>query len=316
MTFEDIFIFRVPQATAFFDKTGYVYINNCFIEETQLKNIHFFDDKQYLEQNITQPCHKVSGTVAIISHLYPKCYSLWFFDVLSQLALLEIHNIAYDYLIIPCDQPFMKDFLILWGLDPAKVISLRTGIHIQADTIIFPTSTSRTKQCISCSNYYIDFLLKYIRKKLLKNLNIEQTIQNMPEKIFISRNDAHGKRAIPNENEIFALFEPFGFKRYCLTNLSVSEKILLFHHAKCVVSFVGSGSCNIMFCQPSTQYIEITHKMIEATFFFLADMFDVNYHTINASTIADLATSNPWIASETFPISYVQKFLNDNQHWL
>jgi hypothetical protein len=305
----DVFIIQIPQATAYFDKKGYVFINDCFIKETQLKDLNFFNNQNFINQEneIIQNIN-VSGKVAIISHLYPYCYGLYVFDMLSQLALLELYNIEYDYLCIPYYEKFMQEFLELWQIDHNKIIPLTRGVQINASTIIMPTSISQEKTYAKCANYYVDFLLKYVREKIIQS--IQSTNQtSSPEKIFISRKDAGGKRAIPNEDEVFALFEPLGFVRYELTPLSVAEKVALFYHAKAIVSFVGSGSTNIMFCKPGTHYIEISQKMIDATFYFITDMLQIKYSSINNSILYNLYYGGPWSTPAPLSLDCVKKFI-------
>lgn len=308
----DMFILQVPQGAALFDKTGYVYVNDSFVKETQMGGLNFFNGSDYIDQEAQTDILKISGRVAIVSRLYPYCYGLWFFEILSQLALLEVYGVEYDYLCIPYYEKFMQESLDLWGIDRSKIIPLVTGASIQADVIIMPTSVSGCKVPPSgLVNHYVDFLMKHIHDKILagvKALNLEA---EYPEKIFISRKDAGGKRAIPNEDEVFALFEPLGFKRYELARLSVAQKISLFNNAKTIVSFLGSGSTNIMFCKPGTHYIEITQKMVEATFFYVGEIFGLKYSAIDDSPGLEVH-HGPWTAPVPLSMDKVKEFLAEH----
>jgi hypothetical protein len=308
----DIFIFQVLQATAYFDQSNYVFINNCFLQETQIRDLNFFQNQKYIDQEINPINVKVHGTVAIIFHLYPSCYAHWMLDIFSQLAMLELNKIAYDYLCIPYYEKFMQESLDLWHIDRKKIIPLQQGMHIQADAIIMMTSVSRADVIASCSNYYVDFLLRYTRNKLLNGVKSLNLKQQFAEKIFISRKDAGGKRAIPNEDEVFELFKPLGFVRYELRGLSVAEKIALFAQAKTIVSFVGSGSTNIIFCQPGTHYIEITQKMVEASYFFIADSFNLQYSSIDDSTCYDLYYGLPSSPAAALSLDRVKEFISQH----
>ena len=309
----DMFIFQVPQGLAHFDKTGYVYINDSFIKETQIKDLNFFSGQEYIDQGISSKITKIRGRVAIVSHLYPYCYGHWIFDVLGQLAMLEIHNIEYDYLCVPYFTKFMQESLDIWGVDRSKIIPIVLGESIQADSIIMTTALSQDKPGFQTfSNYFVDFLLLYIQSKMISGVySLPKISFNDSEKIFISRKDAGGKRAIPNENEIFELFKPYGFVRYELGNLSVAQQILLFNNAKTVVSFVGSGATNILFCKPGTHYVEITQKMVDSTFFFISDTCKLKYSFINDSTYLDIG-NGVWAAPKLFPPWKIQEFINQN----
>jgi hypothetical protein len=315
--FQDIYILSVPNGVAHFCNyplwgiDGLIFINNHFIKECQIKDISPF----YLQKTKTievQECpnnYQIQGSLAICSHIYStQSYGHFMNDVLGQLALLEIYNIQYDYLCIPHSNKFMLEALDLWGIDKQKIIPLQFNCRITADTIIMPTSISQTKKIIPNANYYPDFIIKYIREKLLKNA-LKQKHQITASKIFISKKD--GKRGVSNEDEIFHIFEKHGFKRYEFSKLSLSEKIHLLHNAQEIASFVGSGATNIIFCKSNTKYIEITQQMIDVTLFFFADIFDLQYCIINGSTISDLLYGHPCKNPDIFPIEIVNDFFKD-----
>ena len=205
----------------------------------------------------------------------------------------------------------MQEALNIWGINPNKIIPLSSNLCLQADTIIIPTSVTQIDTLVYGANYNVDFILQHVRQKLLGTIKSVRA-DTFGQKIFISRKDAGGKRMIPNEDEIFALFEPLGFKRYELTKLSLSEQIALFHNAKTLVSFLGSGSTNIMFCKPETHYIEIIQSLVDATFFYVADMFQLQYSFIDLSTLQDLKHGGPWSCAQPIPINIVQDFLDEH----
>ncbi|MFA5999178.1 MAG: glycosyltransferase family 61 protein [Candidatus Babeliales bacterium] len=306
-------VLEIPNGKAYLDGGGYVFVNNCFIKETEIKGLNYFSGQEFEIPHVSTNM-RVSGRVAVISHLYPYCYGHFIFDVLGQLALLELNNIEYDYLCVPYGNKFMQEALQLWGIDQSKIIPLCPKLCLQASTIIMATSVTQTDKLVYGANYNLDFILRHVSQKLLAGVGntVLNNAQHYGQKIFISRKDAGGKRAIPNEDEIFALFEPLGFKRYELTSLSLAQQIALFHNATTIVSFVGSGSTNVMFCKPGTHYVEIIQSLVDATFFYVADMFDLQYSYINNSTLQDLERGGPWAKPSEMPLNLIQDFLNEN----
>ncbi|MCX5923162.1 MAG: glycosyltransferase family 61 protein [Candidatus Dependentiae bacterium] len=313
--FSDMFILSVPNGVAYLYDSGDIFVNNCFIKETQIKNMNYFGGQEFEIQENSNIV-TVAGRVAIISHLFPECYGHWIFDVLGQLALLEINNISYDYLCVPYSSKFMQETLDLWGIDRSKIIPLTKNLHIKADFIILPTAVTQTSVMIGKNaNYNADFLLKHVSNKLLNAVNIQEVEQSSQfcKKIFISRKEAiRNRRFVPNEDEIFALFEPLGFKRYELTKLSLPEQIALFNQATSIVSFVGSGSTNIIFCKPGTQYIEIIQKMVDATFFFVSDTFKLKHSFMSNSMTSDLLYGHQHSQEEDFPLEIVKNYLQEH----
>lgn len=317
--FQDTYIVSVPNGTAdlyedrYWGVAGLVFINGFFIKECQIKNISpfWYGKTDVITINSPQTPIEIEGSVAICWHLFPHCYGHFILDVLCQLALLEIYGVEYDYLCIPYSHKFMQDLLDLWGIEEHKIIPYMNNIKISADTIILPTAVTQTPQVIWFTNYTIDFLIKYVREKLLTNIKNKNYTFTGAKKIFISRKDST-LRNIPNEDEIFKEFEIRGFKRYELSKLSALDQILLFHNADEIVSFVGSGSTNIIFSKPGTKYIEIIQNMVDATFFFLADIMKLNYYYINNSTFDDFLSGNQNAKGREIPIKIIQDFLKNN----
>jgi capsular polysaccharide biosynthesis protein len=318
--FQDMYILSVPNGTAHFCNyplwaiNGLIFINDYFIKECQIKNISPFYLNKIKTIEVQQSVHNytIPGSIAICSHIYPDCYGHFMLDVLCQLALLEIFNIEYDYLCIPYHTKFMQEALNLWGIDQEKIIPLQFNLSVKADTIILPTSTTQIHDITVNANYTADFLIEYVSKKLLDGVMKKNIHLQTSSKVFISRKDAHNKRFVPNEDDIFKLFENYGFERYELTKLSLAEQILLFHNAQEIVSFVGSGSLNIIFSQPKTKYIEITQTMLDATFFFLANIADIDYRFIDATNPEDIKHSNPCSRGRSINLEIISNFLKDN----
>jgi len=314
--FKPVFILQIPDGIALFSHDyysglNYVFFNNCFIKETQIKYFNWFNGDEFEIEDISNNVKKVQGRVAILSHHVPDCYGHWIFDILGQLAMLEIHHIEYDYLCVPYYTKFMKETLEIWGIDSSKIIPLTHQAGIQADSIIMVTPVTQIEALVAANvNYSMDFILKYIRNKLLSGVNSIHEPTTFSNKIFISRKNA--SRFVPNEDEIFALFEARGFQRYELTEMSIVQQIQLFYNAQTIVSFVGSGSTNIIFCRPGTHYIEIVQKTVDATFFYVADIFKLQYSYIDNSTFHDLVNGHQFTPATTFPISLVEDFLRQH----
>lgn len=316
--FKDIFILQIQNGTAlcvqdYYSGLDYLFINNCFIQEMQIKYFNWFTGSQFEIGNIPCDVKKKTGRVAIIAHHFSYIYGHWIFDILGQLALLEMHNVEYDYLCIPHHLKFMKETLKIWNIDSSKIIPLTYPTCIQADTIIISTPVTQIEGFTGPNaNYNTDFVLQYIRNKLLSRISTIHEPTDFSKKVFISRQNT--TRSVPNEDEIFALFEPLGFKRYELTSLSLAEQITLFYNAQSIVSFVGSGSTNIIFCRPGTHFIEIQQNTVDATFFYASDIFRLKYSCINNSTSNDLVHGRLDTPAAIFPLELVEKFLREHEY--
>jgi len=317
--YNDLSVIEIPSGVAYIDLAGRIFVNDRYIRETFYSPFDPFiegfmgriGDIEYLEEYDLGYVAKIPGRVAILSHPAPFMYGHWVFDILGQLALLEMHNIEYDYLWIPYNVSFMQETLRIWGINPDKIIPLNLTAAIQADTIIIPTTVAkninRVSPHVALSTFYIDITLKYVRDKMLNAIKTSDLVGVFSDKIFISRRGA--KRFVPNEDQIFELFKPLGFERYDLESLSVREQIALFHNARTIVSFVGSGSTNIMFCQPNTLFIEIVQCFVDPTFFLVSDIFKLKYDYINASTEHDVLHGFGLSAEREFPLNLIEEYI-------
>lgn len=309
----DISILEIPQALVKVHPEGYVFINDIFLEESQIKNIEPFKGKNILEHPGAENIIKIQGRVAVINHLYSWIYGLFIVDILTALALLEIQGVEYDYLWVPYGCSYQKEAFEIWGIDSSKIIPLHFGQSLQADTIIFPTSVTQNTQLVFNVNYYPDFLMKYVRNKMLAGVEKMNIQIDFPEKIFISRKDASNRRTIINEDEVFALFEPFGYKRFEFSKFSMAEKIAITNHAKSIINFMGSGSTNILFAQPGLRYYEIQQEFVEASFYYLAQIFGfIHFEILNASTMNDLVYGAPFMWGRELPLHLVQEFIKNH----
>lgn len=295
--FDELFILTIPQARVQ-GLCGNILINDNFPDEMVRANrydclcIPKLNDHNFL---------KVPGKVAVIAQhgagQYWANYYHALCEVFGRLAILEMSGIEYDWLYIPTDKKFVKEILELWGIDFAKIISpTNEYFGIQADELIVPSLVINTSVGHKhAGNFQHPLTLGYIREKLLKaaqNKNID--ISHFSKRVFITRKDSYNARRILNEDEVFALFEKKGFKRYSLCNLSVAEQILLFNNAEIVVSEQGSGLTNILFCKPQTTVIEIFQALIDNCFWWFSSVFRFNYITVKTLDIDVDYFTNWW----------------------
>jgi capsular polysaccharide biosynthesis protein len=193
--------------------------------------------------------------------------------VLGRLALLEIEGKDFDYVYVPTHAAYMKETLELWGIPPSKIIEARDDTMVIADELIVPSlvSSVAVAGCPRLVHYVPTYIVAYVRTKLLKAIEAKNYRYQGNKKIFISRQDA-SSRKILNEDEIFELLRDQGFERYFLTLMSIPEQILLFKNAETIVSAIGSGLTNIIFCDPTTRIIELYQARRDCTIWNLSQM--------------------------------------------
>lgn len=280
--FKETFILNIPkgQVTGL---DGWILVDDCLIQELIWQNVYLH--KEVLHAAKQNPPVAKEGRVAVITQTGHSYYYHWMVEVLGRLALLEMQNIEYDYLYVPMTAPYMKETLELWGINPSKIILASDDTIVIADELIVPSLVSHVvvHGLPRLVHYIPDYLVQYIRTKLLHALEQRKFTYQFNKKVFISRQDASARKII-NEDEVFALFEAQGFTRYHLTKLSILEQILLFKNAETIVGSLGSGLTNILFCNPQVQLIELYQARRDSTIWNLSQMVGLaNHHCIKTT---------------------------------
>jgi hypothetical protein len=284
--FEKTFILQIPQGQVF-GLDGWVLANGMAIHELIWLNV--FPPKQLLEKvNENKPVY-IKGRVAVIAQTGYTYYYHWIAEVLGRLALLELNGIEYDFLYVPTNRPYMKETLTLFGVDPAKIIEATDNFIFSADELIVPSLVAKVKTdgCPRLVHYLPKNITIYIKEKLLLGLETQKTQPcEFSKKIFISRKDAQTRKML-NEDDVFAIFEEKGFKRYVLSNMSIKDQILLFKNAEIIVGALGSGLTNVIFCNDKVRIFEIFLARRDCTIYNLCQNLGLNYQPIKTVDFID-----------------------------
>ncbi len=281
--FKECFILEIPQGSVQ-GKEGLVFIDNQMPQE-----MVWADRYEYL-QNVSQvdcsKTNKISGRVAVISQVAHDNYCHFFNEILARLAMLEMHEIEYDWLYVTCDKKFVKEGLKIWGIDESKIISpTDKNFCIQADTLILPSLVLNTNNGFKHTGVNAHpYTLRYVKEKLLNNIQNKIGEFQFSKRVFISRRDAPSRKIL-NEDEVFELFKDKGFERYDTGKMSALEQIALFAQADIVVGEHGAGLTGIMFCKEGVTVIELFQALIDSSFWFPAQIFNLNYIPVNTLNI-------------------------------
>jgi hypothetical protein len=321
--FGESFILTIPQGNAQ-GIDGNVLIQNSFIEE--MLWAQKLDSLNSLRRVDAKNIIKINGKLAVLAQPAAHNYCHFIHEVLGRLALLEMNGVEYDYVYLSFLKKFMKELLILWGIDLDKILyPIVNESSIQADLLIVPSLVINSTIGFTNAGFRPNPVTsEYVRNKLLQAvLKLGIDTSNFSKKVFISRKDAP-QRKILNEDDIFALFEPYGFVRYELSKLTIAQQILLMNQAEMVVGEHGAGLTNVLFCKPNILVIEIFQKLIDNSNWWVANIAKVNYIPVDAmnqdvSWAADWKShgnrySNAWAAKTVVPLDKIQevieKYLN------
>lgn len=280
--FHETFVLTIPQGQVC-GLDGWVIADNSLIHELIWQRVYpSADELQKAKENL-----RVIPTsrVAVIAQSGHNYYYHWIVEVLGRLALLEMHGVEYDFLYVPTHAPYMKETLQLWGIDSSKIITASNDYMVIADALIVPSLVANVTVdgCPRLVHYIPSYIVHYVREKLLRKIEQQKNDYHFNKKIFISRQDASARKIL-NEDEVFTLLETQGFQRYYLTQLSILEQIMLFKNAEIIVSALGSGLSNILFCNPDVQIIELYQARRDSTIWNLSQMVGLRNHTCIKTT--------------------------------
>lgn len=316
--FAENFIVTIPNGQVF-SENGYVKIDNNIILEGMYEfHFNWQINNIIKKQNIlSKTPKKIPGKVVVVTLLSGWCYYIWMTIVIPRLKMFLDSKIEYDWLYIPMYKPFMKETLMLLGVDTSKIIQpFKDFSYIEADEIIMPFFTNRVlltnnqlyTNDISLVSFVKNSTIAMIRDAILPLIPANK--KNYPKRIFISRQDSRNRRLALNEDAVFEILKTFGFKKYCLTNLSVIEQAALFQNAEIIIGAHGAGLTNILFCKPNTKIIEIFQARSSCTYFYISQQLNLKYDYIQTCEFSD--TDKQGSKNTIIPLHLIKNYLKQN----
>ncbi len=109
------------------------------------------------------------------------------------------------------------------------------------------------------------------------------------ERIYVSRENARRRRVV-NEAELWTQLQTRGFVKVQLEELTWSEQIATFRHAKVIVAPHGAGLANVMFCGGGARVVEFFNRSyVNGLFWRLAALKGLDYRPVVADGDEPLA---------------------------
>ncbi|HHP7244076.1 MAG TPA: glycosyltransferase family 61 protein, partial [Elainellaceae cyanobacterium] len=238
-----------------------------------------FLNKDFIRRKfLDAPIEKISGYSSIyqglpngyyhkIIDLVPRCFLLNHPDYaqLDEIKLLYAEPLAeVETLMVPRLIP-----------DNVKRVRLEPGRLYHLEKLILPTFLTQF------GSGYLP--AAYIQK--LRETFLPQRPSKQCHRIYISRKKSaigQKKRHILNESELFVELEKFGFRRYCLEDYSLQEKIELFYDAETVVGAYGGGLTHILFSDcVNVLELQVMKKM-QTYYYYIAKALGHNFQFVCA----------------------------------
>jgi len=155
-------------------------------------------------------------------------------------------------------------------------------------------SPLRSARMLSCFQFTNDVWISPIHLKFLrKSFLPEGDLKNYPKRIFISREDAPGRRLL-NESAIFDMLKcDYGFEKVVLSDETFQKQINCFSQAELIVGAHGAGFSNITFANKNCVLIELFSKNHIGTHFLkMSEVLGIRYGYVIGDPITSSSDSH------------------------
>jgi hypothetical protein len=207
-------------------------------------------------------------------------YYHWILEGLTLLCGYELYfkkTGVKPFLIVDKDlEPFQKDSLKLLGYREHDYI-LWDMKRVQVKRLVIPSNRRSSERNGTPYDCLSPKACHWLRKRVLANFAETIDKHSNFERIYVSRCKA-GLRKIVNEPETVSLLQSFGFKSYCLEDMTFNEQVTLFSKANFVIGPHGAGLTNIIWAQEGACIVELApENLIKCDFFHLARALGFKY---------------------------------------
>lgn len=194
-----------------------------------------------VDTTVEEPC-------VMMSHMWMNTYFHWIIEALPRFWYLSLDPaLAQLPVVLPYYPESSFQEQTLASLLPGGRRIPYPGNVVHFKKLLFPTFLGSA----GYSRRQVSWLNETLRQRMGA-----ATAEKGQSKIYISRNDAHARRVV-NEDELMSHLAPRGFVRYTMSNLTVKQQIELFSTAETLVMVHGSACANLVFAPERARVIEI-----------------------------------------------------------
>lgn len=193
-------------------------------------------------------------------------YAHWLTEVLPRITLFCADERFQDIPIVVNDglHPNIMESLLLVVGPKRKIIILATEKSIAAEVLYVTSPTgyvpfgrrSGSRPTLTQGTFH-PRALKAMQQRVLEQIPESADVE-WPERIYLRRNS--GTRRLINGVEVEKALVALGFVVVEPEILSFEQQVMLFSHAKDIVSATGAGCANMVFCRPGTRFIVLMAK--------------------------------------------------------
>ncbi|WP_409341770.1 glycosyltransferase family 61 protein [Paenibacillus sp. MBLB4367] len=264
------YVAEIPNGRVWGDYGAVITPDNILLWDVSIFPPMIPSEHHIFRQPALPPLQHTDETIGVLTFCASGMYYHWMFDAISRLDLLNQSGIPIDRYIVNGDRcPFQAETLELLGIPKEKQLHCYDTFHLQSRRLIVPVAPA-----IDWGPHL--WQIQYLRKELLISRGTAPAAEY--EKIFISRSLASNRR-VTNEEQLFEILRPLGFKLVHLELYSVVQQAQVFSSAKLIVSPHGSGLTNLIFCRPGTKVVELFAPSFPVyVFWLICNQLELDYY--------------------------------------
>ena len=193
-------------------------------------------------------------------------YAHWLTEVLPRIVLFCADERFQDVPIVVNDglHPNIMESLLLVVGSKRSIVTLATGraiavdlLYVTSPTGYVPFDRRSSRRPTLTQGVFHPQALRSMRQKIVEHITEPAGVE-WPERIYLRRNS--GTRRLINGAEVEKALVTQGFVVVEPETLTFQQQVMLFSHAKEIVSPTGAGCANIVFCSPGTRFVVLMAK--------------------------------------------------------
>lgn len=240
----------------------------------------------FSEEDIFSNVRYIDGTLLVlIDDISPPNFCHWLVDMIPRLAVMSHRLKDNDFFVATrvLSSPYQYEALEMCGISRDRIIELAPYESVQAKHLVVTSDINNMPHpCFKSAPWALDFL----KSKILVNSLSSENIRPIgSRKLYISRNDAPGRKII-NDSDFYDYLQYHGYEKIILGDLSLTEQVKYFSMASHVVALHGAGLSHIALLSGECSTIEIFPNSYGTPAFYILSAAQGNpYYTYVANDV-------------------------------
>ena len=227
----------------------------------------------------------IDGTVIVMfDDIRPLNYCHWLIDWIPRLAYLGARISRDDVFVatLPMTTEFQRESLRMCGFDESRIIGLSVYDVVRARELLVPSDLGLTPHP---AHKVSPWALDYVRSTFGLQSAAEIGLPKRQRKIYVSRNDAGGRRIL-NEDAVVERLAAAGYDRVVPSEMTFREQVTTFMGASHVIGCHGAGLTNFVFTPMGSELVELFPQSFGMpTYYILAAGMARPYFTFVAGQV-------------------------------